>query len=312
MSRVNVKLKEDMKKQNLLVLLAACMLAACSSGSSEEETPVSPESPTGKMPIKLATRLSRITENSFDSGDEIGVYVVNRTNGVAGTLKSSGNHVDNMRFTYSVGGTWNPDTPIYWTDNETHADFYVYHPYSSGIARVDQLTFTARTDQSAEADYKKTDFVYGKTENVAPTTEAVNVMTSHLMSSMLITVEPGNGFTTESLAAATVKVTVNGLKTIASIDLGTGSVTAVGEAHTCTPWLSAGTYKLLVVPQVVESTRLITVNIDGKDYHLTKGFTFEKGKVYNFPVTVTKTSSGINVGVNPWEKDNEDHGGVAE
>ena len=64
-----------------------------------------------------------------------------------------------MGFTYS--GTWNPDTPIYLTDNSTHADFYVYHPYVSSVADVTKLAFTAMDNQSAESDYKKSDFVYG-------------------------------------------------------------------------------------------------------------------------------------------------------
>lgn len=294
-------------------MAAAVFLAACSSSGGEEPTPVAPETPAVKVPIKLATRLSRITDNAFDATDRLGVYVVNQTNGVPGTLKTTGNHVDNLCFTYSTAGTWNPDVPVYWVDNQTHADFYVYHPYTAGITNVNQLDFSVKVDQSAEADYKKADFVYGKTANVAPTADAVQVMTSHQMSSMVITVKPGNGFTTESLAAASIQVAVNGLKTHATINLADGILTAAGSnAQACTPWHTGDMYKLLVVPQTVESTALITVTIDGKPYSLTKGFTFEKGKVYNFPVTVTKTNSGINVGVNPWENDGEDHGGIAE
>ena len=300
-----------MKKQNLFgSLLAACLMVSCSSGSSDEIIPSAPEKPAEKLPITLTTQLSRITDNSFDSGDKIGVYVVNYSGGTASTLKNSGNHVNNMCFTYS--GTWNPDTPIYWADNSTHADFYVYHPYVSSVADVTKLAFTAMDNQSAESDYKKSDFVYGKTANVAPTAEAVKVMTSHMMSNMHITVKPGNGFTAESLKAADVKVAVNGLKTNATINLSTGIISATGDAKTCTPWLSGETYKLLVVPQTVESTQLITVTINGKPYNLTKAFTFEKGKVYNCPVVVTKTNNGINVGINPWETDGEDHGGIAE
>lgn len=303
-----------MKKLNLLAVAAACVLAACSSSGKEEIPPVTPtpDKPTEKIPISLSLGVSRITDNSFDKGDETGLYVVNATNGQSGTLLSTGNHVNNMRFTYSADGKWNPDTPIYWADNRTHADFYVYHPYTSSVSSVTGLPFSVKADQSAEVDYKKADFVYGKTANVAPTESAVSISTSHLMSCMQISVKPGNGFTTEMLAAADIQVAVNGVKTSASIDLTNGSVTATGTAQTCTPYLNDGTYRLLVVPQTVDETQLITVTIDGKAYSLTKGFTFEKGKTHPFNVTVTKSNSGINVGINPWEVDGEDHGGIAE
>ena len=77
-----------MKKQNLFgSLLVVCLMASCSSGSSDEIIPSAPEKPAEKLPITLTTQLSRITDNSFDSGDKIGVYVVNYSGGTAGTLK---------------------------------------------------------------------------------------------------------------------------------------------------------------------------------------------------------------------------------
>ena len=77
-----------------------------------------PENPTPEPPvvnkkeIKISTSVSSITkatDTGFDSNDRIGLYVVNRKGDTP--LLSTGNHVDNMRFTYS--GTWTPDTPIY-------------------------------------------------------------------------------------------------------------------------------------------------------------------------------------------------------
>jgi len=78
------------------------------------------------------------------------------------------------------------------------------------------------------------------------------------------------------------------------------------------PWLTGGVYKALIVPQTVDETNLITVSVDGRDYNLKKGFTFESGKSHKFTVTVSKTSSGINVNISQWESDDIDHGGVAE
>ena len=299
------------------IIFAVCALCACSSGSDDngQATPDEP-APTGKLPITISTSVSgveesRVTDYAFETGDEAGLYVVNRrADGSAAQLLAQGNHVDNMHFTYN--GTWTPDSPIYWLDNETHADFYLYYPYKASVADVEALPFSVAADQSTEAAYKSGDVVIGSALNVAPTESAVAIETKHVMSQMLVTLEPGNGFTEESLAAADVQVKINGVKTAATANLSTATVTATGSAATVTPLHVENAYKALVVPQSVAEGNLITVTVDGRDFNLKKAFTFVSGKRHRFTVTLSKTSSGVNVDINPWEDDGTDNGGVAE
>ena len=102
------------------------------------------------IPINISTTITRATDTAFEVGDKVGVYVVNQPN----ALVSSGNHVDNMCYTYS--GTWTPDTEVYWKDNSTKADFYVYHPYGNPTD-VSAYSFEVNTDQSKEKDYWASD-----------------------------------------------------------------------------------------------------------------------------------------------------------
>ena len=299
------------------IIFAVCALCACSSGSDDngQATPDEP-APTGNLPITISTSVSgveesRVTDYAFEAGDEAGLYVVNRrADGSAAHLLAQGNHVDNMHFTYN--GTWTPDSPIYWLDNETHADFYLYYPYKASVADVEALPFSVAADQSTEAAYKSGDVVIGSALNVVPTESAVSIEAKHVMSQMLITLEPGNGFTEESLAAADVQVKINGVKTAATANLSTATVTATGSAATVTPLHVENAYKALVVPQSVAESNLITVTVDGRDFNLKKAFTFVSGKRHRFTVTLSKTSSGVNVDINPWEDDGTDNGGVAE
>lgn len=299
------------------IIFAVCALCACSSGSDDngQAAPDEP-APTGKLPITISTSVSgveesRVTDYAFETGDEAGLYVVNRrADGSAAQLLAQGNHVDNMHFTYN--GTWTPDSPIYWLDNETHADFYLYYPYKASVADVEAVPFSVAADQSTEAAYKSGDVVIGSALNVAPTESAVAIETKHVMSQMLVTLEPGNGFTEESLAAADVQVKINGVKTAATANLSTATVTATGSAATVTPLHVENAYKALVVPQSVAEGNLITVTVDGRDFNLKKAFTFVSGKRHRFTVTLSKTSSGVNVDINPWEDDGTDNGGVAE
>ena len=137
------------------LLLATLALCACSSGGDEQ--PVSPELPTtsaNPIPIRISTVMEEIggkraTDYAFEVGDPVGVYVVNRkADGTANTLLSQGNWVDNMRFTYD--GTWTPDTPVYWQDENTHADFYLYYPYTVTLTDVTAMPVSVSADQSTE------------------------------------------------------------------------------------------------------------------------------------------------------------------
>lgn len=174
------------------------------------------------------------------------------------------------------------------------------------------MPFSVSADQSTEAAYKAGDLMIGSTLDVAPTENAVSITARHALSQMAITLVPGNGFTQESLDAAQVTVSINNLKTHASVNLATASVTATGEAQTVTPLLADGAYKALVVPQAVAEGDLITVNVDGRDFNLPKAFTFEGGKRYRFTVVLSKTSNGINVSIGQWDDDGTDYGGTAE
>ena len=298
-----------------LMILPIAFTSCSSSGGDDEpsQQPNQPEKPeTVKKEIKIGTTiLTRATDTGFDANDRAGLFVVNRGAGnVSNELTATGNHVNNMRFTYN--GTWTPDSPIYWSDDNTHADFYFYFPYKSGITDVKAMPFSVATDQSTESKYKASELLIGSTKDVAPTESSVRINVAHALSQMVVVVAAGNGFTTESLAAANVSVAINGVKTSATVDIASAAVTATGEAQVIKPWLADGTYKALIVPQTVEETNLITVNVDGRDFNLKKGFTFLGGKSHKFTVTVSKTSSGVNVDITQWDTDGVDNGGVAE
>ena len=288
-----------MKKFFFLAALAATLV---SCDNIEISVPQPEEQ---KIPISISTTLTRATDSAFEAGDKVGIFVVNEPN----TLATSGNHVDNMGFTYS--SKWTPDTPIYWLDQTTKADFYCYYPYAES-ANTAAHTFATKANQSQLADYKASEFLWGKTTGVAPTEAAVNITTNHTFSNALVILKPGDGFTEESLAAATKSVKICGIKTNATINLTTGVATANGNATEVTPYLENGQYRALIVPQTTAEGALIVVTIDGVDYTLSRSMTFKANKQHKFTVTLNKVSNGVNVGIGGWETDEEDYGGSAE
>ena len=288
-----------MKKIFTLVALATALIS-CDNITIEV---LQPEEE--RVPINISTTLTRATDSAFEAGDKVGIFVVNEPNALA----TSGNHVDNMGFTYST--TWTPDTPIYWLDQTTKADFYCYYPYAE-TANTTAHTFATKADQSSLANYKASEFLWGKTTGVAPTEEAVNITTNHTFSNALVILKPGDGFTEESLAAATKSVKICGVKTGATINLATGAATATGNATEVTPYLENGQYRALIVPQTTAEGALVVVTVDGVDYTLTRAMTFKANKQHKFTVTLNKVSNGVNVGIGGWETDEEDYCGDAE
>ncbi len=297
-----------------LAALPACIVAGCGGGADSPE-PVTPPTPSTPENEKLEIRISpsvsdsRATDYGFEKGDCVGLYVVNYSGSTPGSLSNIGNHVDNMRFTYD--GTWTPDKTISWADSNTHADFYLYYPYAS-VQNVALHPFSVKSDQSTEAAYKASDLMAGKVLNVAPSEEAISIPVNHAMSRITISVEAGNGFTAESLASANIAVKINGVKCDATLNIASGVVTPTGNPTSVVPFYSNNEYKALIVPQSVEDGNLITVSADGRDFNLRKAFTFESAKNHRFTVTLSKTSAGVNVNINPWIEDGEDNGGTAE
>ena len=303
-----------MRMKKLSFLAALCVaLFSCSSGGGEEPdvpNPSKPDKPNVQLPININTAITRATETAFESGDKVGLFVVNRNaDGSSQALKTTGNYVDNMQYTYS--STWTPATPVYWKDDKTNADFYLYYPYRSSLSSVNDMPFSVEADQSTVESYKAGDLLVGATYNVVPTVSAVNIQAKHLMSQMAIVLKAGDGFTEASLAASNISVSINNLRTSATVDLASSAVKAVGSATSVKPYKDGSVYRAIVVPQEVAQGNLITVNVNGRDFNLAKAFTFVSGKRNTFTVTLSKTSSGVNVTIGAWEDDGIDNGGTA-
>lgn len=312
-----------MKAFYLSLFSSAVLLCSCSGSGGSNDEPVIPEkpsTPSEKVAISLsvtqqsaqsASKASRATDTAFETNDAVGIYVVNYVSSAAGTLATTGNHVDNMKFTYA-SGAWTPASTIYWKDESTKADFYCYYPYATPSS-VTAYPFSVKADQSAEANYKASDLLWGRTLGVTPTASDVNITVKHLMSNALVYVTPGDGFTAETLAAANVSVKLQHVKTSATYNLATGETTLTGDAGELVPYKEGDCYRTLLPAQNIASgTALVVVNADGKDYTLKTGCDFKSNTKHKITVKVSKTSNGVNVGIGAWETDDTDYGGIAE
>ncbi len=295
----------------MLVSAAVVMLCGCKKqdpAPEPEPEPTPPPVEETRIPINLSTDIgTKATDSGYENGDKVGLYTVNNVNGASGTLADSGNHLDNVKFTFKESA-WKPDNPVYWKDETTPADFYCYYPYTPTVTSVTSLPFSVKKDQSSLENYKASELLWGKTEGAKPSKDPVKIMTRHAMSNILIYVSPGQGYTTESLAAEEISVTITGVKTSATMNLATGEVSAAGSAGNMTPYKENGYWRALIVPQDIVGTKLIKVTVGEREYTLAQTISFKSNKQHKCTITVNRIGEGVNIGIGGWETDDTDFG----
>lgn len=294
-----------------IALLASLLGISCRQTTHEQPQP-------SGQPIRInavcVPSENAVLDNdtAFEDGDRAGLYVVNRINGKMESLLPSGNHIDNMRFTYH--GTWTPSQPIYWMDEQTKADFYLYYPYSSEMDDPRYWTVNVPTDQSTEAAMLQADVLVGRAFNVAPASQAVELKARHMMSRLTITLQASQGMTEEKLREADLKVLVNGLITEATVNIATASATASGtERHDIQACQTdALTFTVTAVPQTVTEGAFITIVVNGDRYTLRRAVTLKQGTWHHATVKVGAANGNIGVTIGGWTIDNTDYGGTAQ
>lgn len=318
-----------MKRHLIFTGLLGLSLTGC---VKDLDTPTVGEGDT-TLPIQLYNEISqipttRVNDEGFCNGDGVGVYVVNYENGTAGTLRLEGNQADNVRYVYDEpNGKWTPDEAVYFRDKHTHVDLIGYYPYSTPTS-VEAYPFEVAKDQSTDAangllgGYEASDFLWGKTVDVAPTTQRINIKFQHRMAGALVALSEGTGFAEGEFAQLEKAVLVTNTIRKATIDLATGEITPSGDVPTTgiVPYKKGGEFRAVVVPQTVAaSTPLFSITVDGTPYvfRKTEPFAYTGGKLHKFTIEISKKSeSGLEFkllgeSITAWETDNISHDATA-
>lgn len=306
------------------MLVGACFLCAC-----HDEEFVGPDAGLGKV-IALSGEInqemvSRVDDGGFCDQDVMGVYIVDYDGTNPGELLDAGNRATNVRFTFDEAAyRWNGAYDIYWKDDKTPIDVYGYYPYGTPD-NVRDYAFTVQKDQSKVSEngvmggYEASDFLWGKAENVAPTTETIRLAFRHRMANIRVVLEEGDGFDAGAWAGLKKQVLVTNTRREASIDLSTGTVIATGDVATTgiIPFEESEDFRAIVVPQDVQSgTVLFKITVDGAVYSFKKdeAFTYYPGKMHNFTIRVDKKAAQgqynftvISESVTAWENDDASH-----
>lgn len=309
----------------LLALLTALAIASCAT----DTLPQSQEGGSGG-PLTLWAEIeqlavTRVNDEGFADGDRMGVYVVDYEGDQPGTLRVNGNRANNVQHTLDAAtGTWSPASPIYWKDKHTHVDIYSYYPMGHPQS-IDLYPFDVQADQSQEASvagmgsYEASDFLWGKSADMAPTTSSIHMAMHHRMACVRVTLVMGEGFNAEGWASMEKTLQLTNLVRKSTIDLATGIVTPRGEAEktATTPLHTGNEWRAIVVPQTVKAgTSMMDITLDGRPYRFARqeDFTFQPGRMSNFTIKVDRkiptgslTLTLLGESITPWENDPTSH-----
>ena len=186
-------------------MIGAVVLASAVSCSLNEPSFDPVVEDMEKKPIVISGNINqeyatRANDTGFCDGDVVGIYVVDYDGDTPGTLQNEGNRADNLRFTFDEAAyKWTPAYEIYWKDKKTHIDLYGYYPWGSP-EDVENYSFEVEKDQRREAangqlgGYEASDFLWGKSEDNAPTAAVIHLGFKHMMAGVRVSLVEGIGF----------------------------------------------------------------------------------------------------------------------
>lgn len=282
------------------------LLIGASCSSDDSETLNVPDD--GRTKVNLTTRAENVTNGQML---QAGLYMVNYVDGQPDELLGTNNYVNNQLLIWE-NDTWTTDTPIYWNDMETRADFYAYAPYQTTVDNARQMTFSVKTDQRDDGNFTLSDLLWGTVQGQSPTSNGFNLTLTHMLSQLTVNVIADVGFSENELKASDVSVTIGGTRTSATIDLQTGVVNVLNGSAEDVKCHSNDdlSYTAILIPQQVPFSNLIQVDWQGNHYTLQNAFRLEAQRQYTLTVKLKKTQSGFDIGIDGWDIIPEDFGGT--
>lgn len=224
-----------MKKIYYVSLIAAAVFASCDKSTNTTE-PANPA--LVSISPDLTPVITRVSNTSFDNGDQIGVTIV----------KNGETYADNVLMAFSESAF--SGTLTWYEDADAASDIYAYYPYDeTGTPE----TFTVETDQSAGTS--SSDFIMGKASGITPTEDAVKMTFTHALSKVIVNITNDTGYDITS-------VVLKGSKTTADVSVEESAASVSASSATedikACPVTANEKYSVILVPQTVAMTLEIT------------------------------------------------------
>ncbi len=300
-------------KRYLLFAAAVLALAACSNDSETENWNGEIRLRSG-LDVQQTTRAATDIQGAqFDNGESVDVYINENTDGTPTT-----SYLQPLTYTTDGNGGMTPQTQPYYPTSGNGVNIYAIYPSGTKAGEL----FTVQADQSADANYKKSDLMYGKPAQnpVSRTSSPVNINFSHRLSKVTVVLESGNGNPDLNEAVVTLKdvklsATFTATAESGSVSEATGDATDIKVMTAANNALSGSA---VVVPQTLGTSFievklkdggvLTSSNLKDESDNPISDVVLTSGKEYKYTITVNVTSLEVTSSISNWSNGGENTG----
>ena len=297
-----------MKKMTKFFALA--LLAGAMVSCSTEDT--APSTQNDKVAVQFTGGISvntRAAGVAWADGDRIGIFMTEAGKTLSADVIKEG--VDNVCYQSNGSIAFSPvsggKTVFFPIDGDV--DFYSYYPQTTVNDYKVALNMANQTSQEA------IDFMYAKKTGCNKATPQVDLKFNHMLSKLVLNVQPGNGLTEDDLNK--LKVTIKDQNTTATFNLADGVISGEGNpANIQMKTVIVGKkYEAILLP-TKSTTREIEFDLDnGHDapFVWTMATDLKGGNLYNYTtVKLTRTSVELSGTIKPWNEVKNNNENIAE
>lgn len=284
-----------MTKLFALALLAGAMVS-CNTEDTASTTA------NGKVAVQFTGGISvdtRAAGQAWADGDKIGIFMIEAGKTLSADVIKEG--VDNVCYQTSGSSAFSPisggKTIFFPIDGDV--DFYSYYPQTTVNDYKVALNMTNQTSQEA------IDFMYAKKTGCNKATPQVDLKFNHMLSKLVLNVQPGNGLTQDDLNK--LKVTIKDQNTTGTFNLADGTISGEGNPDNIQ-------MKAVQVGKIYEAILLPTAStIREIVFDLNNGYDapfvwkmdsdLKGGNMYNYTtVKLTRTGVELSGTIKPWNE----------
>ena len=287
-----------MKKMTKFFALA--LLAGAMVSCSTEDT--APSTQNDKVAVQFTGGINvntRAAGVAWADGDKIGIFMIEAGKTLSADVIKEG--VDNVCYQSNGSIAFSPisggKTIFFPIDGDV--DFYSYYPQTTVNDYKVALNMTNQTSQEA------IDFMYAKKTGCNKATPQVDLKFNHMLSKLVLNVQPGNGLTEDDLNK--LKVTIKDQNTTGTFNLADGTISGEGNPDNIQ-------MKAVQVGKIYEAILLPTAStIREIVFDLNNGYDapfvwkmdsdLKGGNMYNYTtVKLTRTGVELSGTIKPWNE----------
>ncbi len=245
-----------MKKNRFLLvpimgILAVGMFISCGDDDATSGK-------TSVLSINRAEVLTRSSKDTFEQGDEIGIFVLNEMGGKYNDCSCTWNNRATL-----LENVWKVEKNIYLNDKD--GTMRAYYPYNVEVNQPSQITVESAT---------QTDYLYSRPITVNAENPVVTLQMQHALALVKLVIKK-DGYLGEGDVSG---VSLQGINTKGTLDISTGEILISKTGNES----YKGAFKLtddpltigiIALPQTVTSTTVLLM-IDGERY----GFKLPEGE----------------------------------